>query len=314
MVLVLFSGIVFSEEDDSRGNLSLTFENDIFAFTDRYYTNGVNLDWMIPVGSFKENKPSSILHFSLGQVIYTPADITSGQSQGDRPYAGITFLGAGWEQRFSSHANLFAAEIGVVGPDSYARETQEFIHWLFSMKTPRGWEDQLKTGPAVTLWGSHKRRIAAGNLSRSWSFEVLCHLGGSIGNALSGAAAGMEVRAGFNSKNTLGSFFIRPGGEGGTLIIEDYAHPSPGQTEDFGLQLFLLACGRGVLRNVFLDGPFQQYASPVEKQNFTGDFVLGVDLQWKKWHFRYAYVYKTRQFVSQPQGHIIGSLNFGYAW
>ncbi len=80
-----------AEPDSSDGTLSIYFENDLFAGTDRYYTNGVKLSWSsTDLAKFSDtpyaspllpllnripfvNKPDyqKNLTFSLGQNIYT---------------------------------------------------------------------------------------------------------------------------------------------------------------------------------------------------------------------------------------------------
>lgn len=308
----LFFNPAYAHDQTDHGNLSLTFENDLFALTDRYYTNGVNILWMFPLPENAGENFTRAVRLSLGQIMYTPSDITLEKNEKDRLYAGIAYLGAGLEQRFSSHSNLFQMEFGVVGPNSFAGDMQEFVHWLFKLKTPRGWDDQLNAGPVFTIWGSHKRRIAAGSFRRDWSFEILGHLGGSIGNVVTAAAGGLELRAGLNMNNNLGSFFIRPGGEGGTTLAEGYAPAT--DASSLSLQIFAFAGGHGILRNIFLDGSGRLNSSRIEKRNFVGDLVLGIDLLWKPLVFRYSYVCKTQQFLSQTENHIIGSLNFRYAW
>ena len=95
---------------------SLRFENDLFNSTDRFYTNGIKLNWISPdldwfedMDWIKKEGPAqdyvksiiSVLpykdddssqrnfSFSIGQMMYTPKDTnTSGLVINDRPYAG----------------------------------------------------------------------------------------------------------------------------------------------------------------------------------------------------------------------------------
>ncbi len=302
----------FCFADENHGSVNLTFENDIFALTDSYYTNGVNLTWMLDLPAESAENLSRTLRLSAGQIMYTPEDITLETNPGDRPYAGIAYLGVGLEQKQPSHATLIQGEFGVIGPNSYAGDMQTFIHWLFNYDTPRGWDTQLDSGPAITLWGSHKRRITAGSFNRIWSYEILGHTGGCLGNIATAAAGGIEFRTGYNMKNTLGTFFIRPGTEGGTALIEGYAAtPVNGS---FGFQVFFFAGGNAVLQNIFLEGTTRDNSSDISKKNFFGNLILGLDLRWKKLVFRYSYVLNTRQFETQPRNHIFGSLGLGLTW
>jgi hypothetical protein len=302
--------VCFAEQN--HGSFNLTFENDIFALTDSYYTNGVNLTWMLSLPTESEGNLTRTLRLSAGQIMYTPEDITLETNPGDRPYAGIAYLGVGMELKYPGNSTLFQGEFGIVGPNSYAGDMQKFVHILFGYDLPKGWDNQLRAGPAVTLWGGHKRRIAAGSFNRIWSYEILGHVSAGLGNVAAAAAGGMEVRAGFNMKKTLGTFYIRPGSEGGTALIEGYA-PSI-QRGSFGFQVFFFAGGNAVLQNIFLDGTRRDNSTGVSKNNFFGNLILGIDLRWKKLFFRYSYVLNTRQFESQPRNHIFGSLGLGLTW
>ncbi len=69
---------------------------------------------------------------SLGQKIYTPDDIEEKELiEDDRPYAGYTFFGIGVNSRTGRRLDSFELNVGLVGPDSYARDIQKTVHeWV----------------------------------------------------------------------------------------------------------------------------------------------------------------------------------------
>ncbi|HYF33869.1 MAG TPA: lipid A-modifier LpxR family protein, partial [Prosthecobacter sp.] len=99
-----------------RGTISLFFENDAFAGTDRYYTNGTRIGWTSPdlrkYGEAGQSRPylpliddipfvnddrfQKNLVLALGQNIYTPDNTEAfGPVASDRPYAGWLYGGIG---------------------------------------------------------------------------------------------------------------------------------------------------------------------------------------------------------------------------
>lgn len=104
--------------------VSFQLENDLFAGTDSQYTNGVRLTWVSPnIESLNDpllpmwvrcsNKAIQDLFgrvvsgdvtalnmvITLGQAMYTPVDRDRTDiDPKDRPYAGWTYLGFGYEE------------------------------------------------------------------------------------------------------------------------------------------------------------------------------------------------------------------------
>ena len=78
---------------------SLTFDNDFWFRTDKYYTNGVELKYEAPVfgrsfitkSLLALNGSKSYYSLSLRQNMYTPADYSNDvDHSGDRPFAPRT--------------------------------------------------------------------------------------------------------------------------------------------------------------------------------------------------------------------------------
>jgi hypothetical protein len=122
--------------DESRGVLTLQFENDYFAGEDRNYTHGMRFAYAMPVS------PESLVArigrllplidpggrlrstYSLGQNIFTPDEITRSELiPDDQPYAGWLYVGAGLESERRSQSGTrildsVELQIGIVGPQS----------------------------------------------------------------------------------------------------------------------------------------------------------------------------------------------------
>ncbi len=156
--LVLHSDKVLSQALEETPHISLTTENDLFSLpagtTDRYYTNGLRLDYFFT----KEGRkfPSSLLlkisddkniySWGLAQYMFTPSQIDIEAVQyNDRPYAGALFAihslnSFDYTKKIKLTSDFY---IGVIGPLSLAEETQIAVHGLFHYTKPEGWKNQV---------------------------------------------------------------------------------------------------------------------------------------------------------------------------
>lgn len=140
----------------------LTWENDIFTATDRYYSQGIflqyenynlDLNWLnrffLPVPGIHRT-----LRCAVDQRGYTPSTIQSDTFlKGDRPYAatityGTQFFSRSLSKNYILNWGIFA---GFIGKPAFGEYTQKTIHrWINSPK-PKGWEYQLNTGVVLDL-------------------------------------------------------------------------------------------------------------------------------------------------------------------
>ena len=126
------------------------FENDLFADTDRFYTNGIKLSWVSPELQWFQDlawmqKPGLIqattnkliellpfsddatrqrnLAFSFGQKMYTPEDISRRDLiTDDRPYAGWLYGSAAFHSKTYRRLDTFEIQMGFAGDFSIAEE------------------------------------------------------------------------------------------------------------------------------------------------------------------------------------------------
>lgn len=179
-VSMLFAGVLANA-----GVTSLYFENDIFYKTDRYYSNGAELSYTT----------DDLYEYSFGQCMYTPNDKEAlTPPPGDRPYAGWLYVGYGKiipQGRLESFLKL---DVGIVGPHSYAEETQTFIHELIKNTVPKGWDSQIPDTFAFVLLGNSSYAI----LDNNKYFDIYPYVEGAAGNLMSYAGAGIKMVAGYN--------------------------------------------------------------------------------------------------------------------
>lgn len=335
-LVALFPLTAAAEEGRERvsGTFSFYFENDIFAGTDRDYTSGWKLAWISPnlTGS-RENssRPKwgyslikwlpfvrepgcrNSISLALGQNFYTPKDIEQSELiVDDRPYAGLLYLEFGVQSRTARRLSTLEFDLGIVGPHSFAEQTQKLIHQLFGFIEPRGWDNQLKDELALQIIYEQRWKAVERRTGKSFGFDLIPHLGGGLGNICTYANTGMQFRLGWNLPRDFGISLLRPGGESNTAFCQDDSSLSSGRR--FGLHFFLSIDGHAVVRNVFLDGNTFSDSHRVDKRLFTADVLAGVRINSKRLSFSYAYVFRTKQFEMQRDGHVFGALSLSFSY
>ena len=317
--------------------VTLYLENDLFGFhnKDRYYTHGTKLSWISrDLTNYREiqsipswmhgliekvpyvNKPESVhtVSISLGQNIYTPEDKErSDLVLDDRPYAGITYLGLGLQRKTAQRMDAFELALGIVGRHSYARDCQIELHRNVGSEKPQGWSHQLRDEPVFNLFLERKRKILQYRVSGGFGYDVIPHLGVSLGNVNTGVNLGGQARFGWNLPNDFGTYLIRSGSD--TAAPIDDTDPRFNQPrERFGAHLFFAVNGKAVAHTVFLDGNTFRDSHSVDKKHFVADVIGGVGVIINRVKITYSHVYRTKEFKLQKSGHQFGSVSLSFTF
>jgi lipid A 3-O-deacylase len=163
---------------------SLTFENDIFDMTDRYYTNGVRFEWTSQILAhspisrlmFVYNHPA-IVSYSvyLMQNMYTPIStkIPPALSGNDRPYSAYMILGHRKEITDTKRKLKVINDItlGVIGAYSLGSLMQQGVHHtLPTNDPPLGWETQVNNDVVAGYRFQIEKAFIGGN---KWQLGAL---------------------------------------------------------------------------------------------------------------------------------------------
>jgi lipid A 3-O-deacylase len=314
------------------------FENDLFGGTDDNYTNGVRFSWVSPnLDNYNDDErlplwlrrinaqftplypvPESYsdqvmrkLIFTVGQEMYTPEDKERKTvDPDDRPYAGWLYFGFGYHARTNNQMNSVEVNLGIVGPHSYAHETQDFIHELRDIDTFAGWDNQLDDELGVQVIFERKDRVLANFYTPSLQYDVITHYGGSLGNVQTYANAGVEYRLGWSLPDDFGTSSLRPGGD----------NSAPGNRDPRlkykarGFHGFVSLDARAVAHNIFLDGNTFSDSHSVDKEYFVADAAFGFAWVYDRWKVSYAHVYRTKEFRTQEKAQKYGSISVSYSY
>jgi len=310
----------------SLGVLTIYFENDLFAGTDEQYTNGTLISLTSPrlenfaddpnvgrlVRSFDETPWMGDPGFDrnvvvgIGQNMYTPSNTESEQLvENDRPYAGWLYGSLGLIWKNEKVRNSLVLNVGVVGPWSYAEETQRLIHEARDIPMPNGWNNQLDNEVAFVIGYERMWRLRTYEPS-GIDWDILPYVGASLGTVAINARAGAEVRVGYNLPDDFGTSVIGPA-TATPAPVENPAQAKRWQ-ENAGFHVFGRLEGRAVARDIFLDGNTFEDSHSISKEPFVADMVVGASLNWRNTKLTYAYVYRTKEFKGQEDEQIFGSL------
>jgi len=309
--------------------LTVYWENDAFAGTDRDYTNGLRFTWStpyrvdpndarlpgwsrpwlekIPGGNPGEGRAVAL---SFGQSIFTPSNINRDQfDPNDRPYAGYSYLAAGFHNRSPRVKTSWEFQAGVVGPLSFAEQTQNYTHDLMGNHRAKGWEHQLNNEPILEVICERHWLLLHADDVNGFVFDLIPHLGGQLGNAATLVNAGGELRFGWNIPHNFGVCPIRGGCESNSAFAD--SKPPAGFSSTY---LFLATDGRWVLHNIFLDGNSFGDGARVERTPLVADFMAGIAVQYGMGRMTYSYVYRTREFQAQDRQQLFGALSFSWTY
>jgi lipid A 3-O-deacylase len=322
---------MFSLKIDS---ISVYTENDkYFAGTDRHYTNGFKISALSTnLRSFKDPDVPGLLRsiadqvdnlieperepklgLSLGQNIYTPADIENPDYQpDDRPYAAWLYVGAAFHNYRPAYqrddgtvgparVDVFEINLGMVGPAALGEQVQNAVHNLLDIPTAQGWDNQINNEPGLNLIYEAKWRFSTAHARDSWGLDFIPHAGVCLGNVFTYANVGAEMRFGFRMPNDFGTSLIRPTGD-----------TNSGRRARFSFFVFVGTDGRAVARDITLDGNTWSESPSIEKESFVYDVIGGIGCGFTHWQLTYTQARRSPEFKGQPDPQDFGSLSASY--
>jgi lipid A 3-O-deacylase len=317
--------------EDDGSTLTLQFENDRVANTDRHYTNGWRITWLsgkkelpdwaerlgplVDWPSFfaraPETRISRRVGLALGQDLYTPSDTdTRDPLPDDQPYAGwlygaLTLQNAYTNDQGASRLDTFEIDLGVVGPAALGKQTQNGFHAIINSPRANGWKNQLPNEPAFVVSVERKVRqpLIGATQGDDWGVDVLPFVGAYGGTVLSAFSGGAVFRFGQGLERDFGAPRFRP-----NMASSLYFQSERG----FAWYVFGGAEGRAVLHDIFLDGSTFRHSQSVDKRDFVADYHVGLAVVWRDLRLSYTQVFRGREFEGQDKADRFGALSISY--
>ena len=186
-------------------SVTISFENDFWEKTDRYFTNGINF---YHTDQFYSKSPINFLFIPFGKPgegvqeygigvihnMYTPSNVKDLTFQaGDRPFASYLVLEEYkiWinpEKKFRIRSEF---QLGLIGSYAFGEEVQNFVHKITPSKAPLGWDKQVDNDLVV----NYNLHFSKGQVVTR-NFEWILNGGLQLGTLYSNYSLGMGFRAG----------------------------------------------------------------------------------------------------------------------
>ncbi|WP_144212377.1 lipid A deacylase LpxR family protein [Shewanella donghaensis] len=328
-VLLLSNTLAIAEESDTAW-VQFTFENDAFGLidtSDNGYTNGIEWSWGHKVAHDYErlalpnwldafygwsylNQGSDRhyqLSYNLSQRMYTPDDIEIEELiPSDRPYAG-TLL---WEVDLKSYAagisDNLSLTLGVVGPASFAEQTQKGIHNIIEAKQPQGWEHQLDNELVFQLEATRLYQWTYQQINDSLEFDSVVIAQAAAGNLMSNVGAGVSFRLGNILKDSYA--YIQPAasrGHGGYQLKSK---------TDLSWQFFATIYTRYVFNDITLDGNTFKDSHSVNLTHEQAMINMGFTLNWQDWGLTFSAIRGSEQYEDQKSKPNFAGVSISYQY
>jgi hypothetical protein len=270
-----------------------SWDNDLFLFTDQYYTQGAHFYWINPV--LRKNPLNHLFlkpvntdnYYGLGliQEMFTPKDILDSLLNTiDRPYAGTLFLRSFMvaSSPVYKFKLTYQLDLGILGPLSGATQAQRLIHEWTGSKPPGGWDFQIENRPYINYNVVAEKQLL--------QFQEIFDLSGisqlRLGNIHDDLSVGANLRIGRMNSHFKG------------LNFGNKKYP---ENKDFQLFFFGGAGITGVLYNATLMGGIvppetSRYFEFREIEHFVGEFNGGAILTYKSVSIKGMLTWKTQEF------------------
>ena len=185
--------------------LRISLDNDIFDYTDQFYTNGIRFDLVAP--ALADNPVKYILlpywsaaknHYGLSvlQNLYTPSTTKkSGILYGDRPYSAYLLIKSFKISNDQVHHFRLTSglDLGVIGRASMGAAVQDWFHKSVPSNTePLGWEYQIKNDALI----NYNCSLEKGIINTSY-IELILNASSMLGTLYTNIGGGLNLRLGW---------------------------------------------------------------------------------------------------------------------
>lgn len=311
------------------GTASIYLENDLFGGEDRDYTNGVRLSWVShPLDITNCSSLANVVSilawpglrntdevqynygFSLTQFMFTPENFRAyEQPQGERRYAGWLGLGFSLHAQGEDVLNSFEFTLGTVGPNAFAKESQDAIHEVRNIEKFNGWDEQIPNEITADMSFTQKRRVDFDSIDH-WDFGMDGSLEWAVrlGTYRTTAHLGAIMRGGFHLVPDFSDLRISEAAPAHRSAPADGAKSS-----DWSAYFLGGATIKGVAHDATLDGPlFRGFETGNTREPFVAEAFLGVGLAYRGMELSYVHTWRSKEYEEQDGISEFGSVGLRF--
>lgn len=293
--LFLSSVVVFAQKIDHTTSFKsmpneqyfrIHYDNDYFAATDENYTQGYNLELVLP--SLSKNPANALFlktdgdrttyGIAIEHIGFTPNDYASDVIQfGDRPFAAAIMLKSFKISTDTSKKSRItsALSLGLMGPGAFGEEMQVGIHKVTGNKIPMGWQYQIRNDVVINYdIGFEKQLLKYDDL-----VTLQAQFNGQLGTLFS------NISAGFN----------------GTVGLINSVFSESDQPKKFQVYLYSQTFATVVGYDATLQGGLLSKESPYtiasnDVERLKAQFNYGLIVKTKTLYFEYSRSAITKEF------------------
>lgn len=288
-LLLFFSAFwMFSQQKFSR-EISFINDNDLYvsAVRDRYYTNGLFLNYRYLSENKKESIEKRIFQWQIGHKMYTPnrPNVTS-IDEHDRPFAGYLYGNFGITNVYKTNKILTTSiDIGVLGENAFGKELQDFIHKIYGFKLGTGWEYQIKNALAVNFGAEYSSFIGKDS---SGMYDISWVNSANFGTVFTDISTGFYGRIGLKPLQKLANSIA---------FKTNLNNENTNDVREIESFIFIKPTVRYAFYDATIQGSFLNSGSPVVKELIPLVFNVEIGLKFtaNRFHFAYVFNYNTSQ-------------------
>ncbi len=284
-----------------RKELSFTTENDAYLLLkrDAYYTNGM----IVSLRTSGEKKGGKLIRsFGVGQMIYTPLiRKTASPADIDRPYCGQLFFKYS-QIRFPKNEAVLqlSGGITVLGRASLAESLQNSYHKLLKYARFSGWQYQVQNAVGPDMGISYARTVWENS---SW-IKIIPQVQVNLGTTFINAGIGLYTCLGLfekNSNSALWNARIQSNEKDDRRDYEFFIYWYP---------QFIWQGYNATVEGGLLNKGSGAVLGETERRIFQQN--IGICYARGRWTTKAAWVYQSKESVSQKRAQQYGSFLLSY--
>lgn len=198
LFFLLFLSLNFFSQQKFSKEISLTTDNDLYvsAQRDRYYTSGIFLNYRYLAKNENEKLEKKIIEWQIVHKMYSPNKaIVPIIELHDRPFAAYLYGSFGIKKVYKENKILNTAlQLGVIGPNAFGREIQDFIHDIYGFKKAIGWKHQIKSALGLNLDVAYTSFLTKNATN---TFDIFWVNTAELGTIYTNISSGFNMRFGF---------------------------------------------------------------------------------------------------------------------